>query len=282
MANVGRLIRVSVLSAAMGAALVAGFADTKGAREVVVQAILGDSIAPSQARSHRYLREVVIPQRGVDLSADRQIEIMNLWHELWIWDDLSYLGVHIQKNPPDLFMMQQIIHEIRPDYIVETGTLHGGSAVYWAHVLDGLGLTESRIITVDIEDQTQEAAKQPLWQEYVEFIHADSVAPSTIAEVKRRLAGGGTVLVVLDSLHTAEHVQREMELYGELVTPGSYMVVEDTNIDGVPVLPGYGPGQMAGVIDYLDTGGDAKFEQDFSREKLLFTYNPGGWLRRKR
>lgn len=275
-------VRTALLSAALVAALLLGFADTKAVRGVLTGWLLqavrpGD---PAMVRSQRYLRRQVIPRRDPRLSPDEHVQIMGLWHQLWIWDDLHYLGVHIQKNPMDLWMMQQLIYEVRPDVIVETGSLEGGSALYWAHILDGMGLTDSRVITIDIENRTHGAASQPLWQRYVEFIHADSVAPSTIAQVRQRV-GNRRVLVVLDSLHTRDHVLREMELYGELVAPGSYMVVEDTNIDAIPVLTDYGAGPMAAVIDYLENGGDRYFEQDFSREAFIQTYNPGGWLRRK-
>ena len=86
-------------------------------------------------------------------------------------------------------------------------------------------------------------------------------------------------MVVLDSDHSREHVLRELELYAPLVTPGCYLVVEDTNVNGHPVSPGFGPGPMEAVGDYLRTTDD--FEVDRGREKFMLTFNPSGYLRRR-
>ena len=93
-----------------------------------------------------------------------------------------------------------------------------------------------------------------------------------------RAAGAGTVLVVLDSDHSRDHVLAEPRAYAPLVTPGSYLVVEDTNINGHPVYEAFGPGPMEAVQDFLKERDD--FEADRSREKFLLTFNPRGWLRK--
>ena len=85
-------------------------------------------------------------------------------------------------------------------------------------------------------------------------------------------------MVILDSDHTRDHVLRELELYAPLVTPGSYLVVEDTNINGHPVAPEFGPGPMEAVEAFLETTDE--FEVDRAREKLMLTFNPSGYLRR--
>ncbi len=86
-------------------------------------------------------------------------------------------------------------------------------------------------------------------------------------------------MVILDSDHSRDHVLRELELYSPLVTPGCYLVVEDTNVNGHPVSPEFGPGPMEAVEAFLETTND--FEVDRSREKLLLTFNPSGYLRRR-
>jgi cephalosporin hydroxylase len=88
-----------------------------------------------------------------------------------------------------------------------------------------------------------------------------------------------SVLVILDSDHTKDHVLAEMRAYGPLVTKGSYMIVEDTNINGHPVLPDFGPGPWEAVEEFLQ--GNDQFTVDRSREKLLMTFNPMGYLRRQ-
>jgi cephalosporin hydroxylase len=72
-----------------------------------------------------------------------------------------------------------------------------------------------------------------------------------------------------------------MRAYAPMVAPGSYLVVEDTHMDGVPTDPNFGPGPLAAVLQYLKEGGSKEFEQDFSREAFVMTFNPGGWLKRK-
>jgi len=88
------------------------------------------------------------------------------------------------------------------------------------------------------------------------------------------------VLVLLDSDHSRDHVLKELQSYAPLVTPGSYVVVEDTNLDGHPVFPEFGPGPMEAVAEFL--GSDSHFEVDRTREKFLMTFNPGGFLKRVR
>ena len=98
---------------------------------------------------------------------------------------------------------------------------------------------------------------------------------------------------VLDSDHHMHHVQmcialltrhciQELRMYSPMVSPGSYIVVEDTHYDSVPIYPHFGPGPMAAVNKFLAEGGSDLFEQDFSREAMVMTFNPGGWLRRKK
>jgi len=235
---------------------------------------------PETARAAQQRYRQIAARRDVELTPAQQTEIMELYHRLGIWENMWWLGVKIQKNPCDLWMMQQILSEVRPDYVIEAGTLFGGSALYFAHVLDGLGLDDSKVITIDIEEQCQEAAKLPLWKEKVEFIHGSSTDPDVVRRIRERV-NGKKVVVVLDSDHTRDHVLHELLCYSPMVGRGSYLVAEDTNIDGVPVLPEYGPGPMAAVSDFLQREEGTHFSQDVSREALVLTFNPGGWLKRR-
>lgn len=226
----------------------------------------------------------LLARRKANLSVEKQKELMRLWHELGIWGDLYYLGIRTQKNPMDLHMMQQVIFDVQPDYIIEAGTAFGGSAIYWAHILDGLGLDNSKVLTIDITDYNQPAARLPLWKKHVEFFLGSSTDPAIVERIRQRV-NGKKVLVVLDSLHTAAHVLNELRAYGPMVSKGSYIVVEDTNLDALQLddlkyVEG-GSGPMAAVVQYLAGEGGALFEQDISRENFVLTFNPGGWLKRK-
>lgn len=251
------------------------------ARAAVYDAIakvgFGDrkTLRSTQERTTRMLE-----QQDRILPVDDQKRIMNMWNDLQIWSNTSFLGIRVMKNPMDLWMMHYIITEVKPDYIVETGTADGGSALYWAAMLDLLGLEDSRVITMDIEDHTAAVAERSLWQEYVEFIHSSSTDPETVESIADRVKGK-TVMVMLDSNHEGHHVLQELRMYGPLVSPGSYLIVEDTHLDGIPVAPEWGPGPMSALIEYLDTGGAELYEQDLAREAFVLTQNPGGWLRRR-
>ena len=187
------------------------------------------------------------------------------------WRNTFFLGVPIAKCPLDLWVYQEIVNEVRPDLIVETGTAHGGSALYMATLCDLVG--RGRVVSVDI------MAREDLPQHpRVSYVVGSSIAPETFERVREHVRPGETVMVVLDSAHTREHVREELRLYGELVTPGSYLIVEDTNVNGRPVLRSYGPGPAEAVAEFLTS--DPRFEVDEAREKFYMTFNPGGYLKR--
>ena len=223
----------------------------------------------------------IIKQRDLKIPAEKQREIMKIFHDLPIWDNLRFHNVRIIKNPLDLWMLQQIAFEVRPDFVIETGTWKGGSAIYWAHTLNGMGLENARVLTVDIQDFTKEgAASHPLWKRYVEFFHGSSTDPKIVSRIAE-MVKNKRVIVNLDSDHSMQHVLKELRLYAPLVSPGSYIAVEDTHLDGIPTHPEQGPGPMAAVRQFLAEGGSKDFEQDFLREAMVMTSYPGGWLKRK-
>ncbi len=172
-----------------------------------------------------------------------------LYYNSEIWKKTTWLGISSEQTPGDNWNMQEIISEIRPDYIVETGTLFGGTTLFYASVLSQVN-PDGKVITIDIEPHVENASKQPLWQRYVELIVGSSVDPKVTDHIAQEVQGK-KVLVTLDSLHTRDHVLKEMEFYSKLVTPDSYLVVQDTNINGHPVFPGFGPGPAEAVQQFL-------------------------------
>jgi cephalosporin hydroxylase len=144
------------------------------------------------------------------------------------------LGTPVQKLPLDLWLFQELIVELRPDLIIETGTFAGGSALFYASVMDALG--EGRIVTLT-STPTQPA---PL-------IHGLNTSPGlppirrVVDQVRARAESAERVIVILDSDHTKEHVLGEIHAYAPLVTLGSVLIVEDTDINGHPVDPHFGP-----------------------------------------
>ncbi|MBI5883608.1 MAG: class I SAM-dependent methyltransferase [Elusimicrobia bacterium] len=201
-----------------------------------------------------------------------------VYYESMVWADTHWLGVPSQQNPCDNWMMQQIIAEVKPDYIIETGTASGGTTLFYAVVL-GLVNETGRIITVDIEPRVAEASKFPLFRKKVEVITSDSTAPELLKKLSDRVRGR-KVLVTLDSWHKKEHVLKELRLYSKLVSKGSYLVVQDTNVNGNPVRPNHGEGPNEALQEFLKET-DA-FVIDKSREKFLLTFYPSGYLKKVR
>ena len=224
--------------------------------------------------------QYLLARRNLIVPPEKQHEMMKLFHEVPVWQHMFFQNVQIEKNPLDLWMMQQIIYEQRPDLIIETGTWRGGSALYWAYTLNGMGLENSRVATVDIQDLTKTAAANPLWNKYVNFFLGSSTDPAIVARIAG-LAKGKKVLVTLDSDHSMGHVINELHAYAPMVSRGSYLVVEDTHMDGVPTAPDFGPGPMAAVRKFLEEDAGKEFTQDLTREAYIMTFNPGGWLVRK-
>jgi cephalosporin hydroxylase len=189
------------------------------------------------------------------------------------WNNTQWLGVPLWKNPLDLWVYQEILWDVRPALIVETGTYRGGSAFYFASLCDLIG--SGRIVTIDITGR-----KNRPQHERIEYVKGSSVDDAALALVEERVASaGGPVLVVLDSDHRKPHVDLELAAYHRFVTPGSYLIVEDTNINGHPVNPFFGPGPMEAVLEFLPD--HPEFEIDATREKYMVTHNPKGYLRRR-
>lgn len=218
-----------------------------------------------------------------------------------------FLGVEIWQNPFDMWVFQQMITELKPDVIVETGTAHAGSTLFFATILEKIN-PGGRIITIELDPDVDrniiKARSYPVFSQMVSVIKGDSVSADTIRqiqslvdEVKKEKNGRNkpvgdqelVVLVTLDSLHSAKHVLKELELYSKFVSPGSYIVVQDTIIDQKKkyfdwfVRPWAldsesGPGQATRI--FLEENRD--FQSDSQWEKYYFTFYPGGFLKRIR
>jgi cephalosporin hydroxylase len=178
-----------------------------------------------------------------------------------------WLGVQTLKGPLDLWVYQEILHRTRPDLIVETGTWSGGSALYLATICDLLGGGE--VVSIDVAER--ERPEHPR----ITYLTGSSVDPEIIETVRGRAAG--RTMVLLDSDHSEDHVLAELRAYADLVTPGCYLIVEDTAADQLSER--FGPGPHAAVEEFLAS--DERFERDPDCEKFFFTFQPGGWLRRR-
>jgi len=175
-------------------------------------------------------------------------------------------------------MMLELISKVRPSVLIETGTHCGGSALDFAEMAALLGQPCS-VITVDINPKL---AYRPADYDITPVVgySTDRRVAGTVSSVLRDKLSRkpGPVIVTLDSDHSQENVARELEIYSPHVTPGSYLIVEDTNVNGHPASPDHGPGPWEAVHDFLSR--NQGFQIDLSCQRHLLTFFPDGWLRR--
>ena len=203
-------------------------------------------------------------------------ETVEAFHKLWydLQRRVKWLGTRTLKCPLDLWVYQEILFEKRPDLIIETGTNRGGTTSYLAAICDLIDT--GRIITVD----WQEREGRPPHRR-VTYLHGDSAGPEIVSQITDAIRPGDTVMAILDSNHAQSHVAKELSGYAPLVTPGQYLIVEDTNLNGHPVRRDFGPGPMEAVEEFLETELGRDFAPDKEREKFLMTLNPNGYLLRQ-
>jgi cephalosporin hydroxylase len=192
--------------------------------------------------------------------------------------DLNWGGAPMIKNPCDLWMIVELFQKIRPSVLIETGTHHGASATFYADILNSLNIV-CEVITVDINPKWHFDPKS----KKIHSIIGYSTDLATFSRVKKITESiltkhCGAVMVLLDSDHTEENVIVELDMYSKLVTLGSYIIVEDTNVNGHPSAPSHGPGPKEATDKFLHNNNF--FERDLSCQKFLLTFNLGGWLKR--
>ena len=192
------------------------------------------------------------------------------YHSTALWHDTRWLGVQAIKSPLDLWVYQEIIWETRPDLIVETGTNRGGTALFIASICDLVG--RGRVISIDLREVS------PAFPQHDRITYLGGRS-STDPELALDVVPDERVMVILDSDHSRDHVLAELERFGPLVTPGCYLIVEDTSVGGHPVEPRFGPGPMDAVDAFVPR--HPEFVIDRSREKYFATLNPRGYLRKR-
>jgi len=226
------------------------------------------------------------------LGEDRDLQAMS---RVWVREIAPYkyaynfrwMGRPIIQFPQDMIAMQEIIWDVKPDLIIETGIAHGGSLIYYASLLELLG-GDGHVLGIDIdirEHNRAEIEKHSMFKRITMF-EGSSIAPE-MAERVREFAGKyKTIMVVLDSNHTHDHVLEELKLYSPLVTPGSYCVVFDTIVEDMPAgsFPDRpwdkGDNPKTAVWEFLKTNDEFVIDKAI-QDKLLITVAPDGYLKRK-
>lgn len=228
---------------------------------------------------------------------------MNIANKLKYSYHFESLGRPIIQYPQDMVAMQELIWQVKPDLIIETGIAHGGSLILNASMLALLDLCDAiengvsidpKIskrkvlgIDIDIRPHNQELIESHPMSSRIQMIQGSSIAPGVIEQVKQIAKGYKSVLVSLDSNHTHDHVLAELDAYAPLTSLNSYCVVFDSIIEDMPaeMFPDrpWGPGNnpKTAIWEYLKT--HPEFEIDKSiQHKLLITVAPDGYLKRVR
>ena len=172
-------------------------------------------------------------------------EAFRILSKLWLrsgWDakyvySFTWLGRPIIQLPEDLLRLQEVIYRVKPDVIIETGVAHGGSLIFHASLCKAIG--KGRVIGVDVEIRpyNRSAIEAHELSSYITLIEGDSIAPSIVEKVKAQVKPGETVMVLLDSNHTRQHVLGELNAYAPLVTQGSYAVAMDGIMEEIVGAP---------------------------------------------
>jgi len=189
------------------------------------------------------------------------------------WKDTWYRGIPAYKCPTDMWIYQELLDVVRPDLVVETGTFRGGSGLFLADRLQVAG--HGRVVSIDIDVQPDRPEHPRLT-----YLTGSSTDPAIVDQVTSMLGSDSTVMVILDSDHSQAHVAAELATYAPLVTLGSYIIVEDTNVNGHPVAPNHGPGPYEAARAFI--AAHPEFEVDERCERYYLTQNPLGYLKRVR
>lgn len=185
----------------------------------------------------------------------------------------TWMGVRALKNPLDAWIYQEILHEVRPDVLIEIGSCEGGTTLYFAHLMDLL--KKGTVVSIDID-----RSKFHVVHERIVPLTGDSLSPEIRARVAE-ICAGKSVLVLHDGDHSKAHVLADLEAYAPLVNVGSYVIVEDGIADVFTPGSGLGTyedGPLAAIEEFLLAHGN--FAVDATRERYVLTYNPKGFLKR--
>ena len=212
------------------------------------------------------------------------------WNQKYVYT-FSWMGRPVIQLPEDMVRIQEVIHRVKPDVIIETGIAHGGSLVFYASLCKAMG--KGRVIGIDIKirPHNRQAIEAHELYSLITLVEGSSAAPEVVSRIKSLVKPREVVIVILDSAHNKQHVLAELEAYHDLVTSGSYIIAVDgimRDLNGVPrgKSDWTWDNPAAAVAEFAQKHSEFVLEHPtwpFNESELTenVTYWPKGWLRRK-
>lgn len=237
-------------------------------------AFVRGGLAAVDRRNHEFGELHIADDEYRDAYSRTIAEWMGRHHREIVFSRVNWMGVETLKMVFDIWIYQEILNEKRPELLIEIGSYRGGSTLFFAHLFDIMG--SGQVISIDIDRSKYEVSHPRITE-----LTGDNLSDAVFSRV-RELAAGKRTMIIHDGDHRYENVIGSLRMYGPLVTPGQYFVVEDGVMDVfTPLHPlGYGgKGPLGAIRDFIRES-DA-FEIDRSRERYQITYNPNGYLLRK-
>ncbi len=220
--------------------------------------------------------QVFYPTYFYHASGSEGLEYHKWYYNTEVWQTTSWMGVPVQKSVCDLFNYQEILFDLKPSLVVEFGTNYGGSALYFANVMRQIG-QPFKVLSVDVSHYNLDPAARG--DSDVLFVESSSTAPEIAERIQNlRSEYPGKVFAILDSDHSRDHVLAEMKLLRPILSTGDYLLVEDSMLNGHPVVPLWGPGPYEAIEAY-----EREFPDDYTHDraretKFGWTQAPNGYL----
>ena len=205
------------------------------------------------------------------------------YYHLWyyntgVWQQTTWMGVQTYKSPMDMWNYQEILVSLQPSLVIEFGTWHGGSALFFSSVMRQIGRP---YVVVSVDITASRISEKTKSDPNIRLLTMSSGSPEARESIKTlRQNFPGPAFAILDSDHSRQHVLAEMVNLRDILVAGDYLVVEDSNINGHPVQKSFGPGPYEAIQEYFRMF-PRDYDHDFERErKFGFSFAPNGFLRR--
>lgn len=246
--------------------------------------ILKKNIVTREQFRHELSGHAKTMAADTELRRDALDVLVRADHHKWV-HQTTWLGEPILNIPHDMFALQEIIYRTRPEYIIEVGVAWGGSLLFYSTLMEVLG--GRKIVGIDIfvpNNLVERIGSYGKLSDRIEWIIGSSTEEETVHKVKNIIGPSRRTMILLDSHHTHDHVLKELEIYSQLVGEGFYLICGDTIIEDIPEQKHrpreWGPGNNAKTALKYFLANNDRFEVDEALEnKLLFTCNPGGYLK---